>query len=242
MHSSLADIRAMPVEEQQQKIVVIEDETDIADLVAYNLEREGLAVTVVNRGDEALDVIRSVKPDLILMDLMLPGLDGLTICQQVRRSPLTAGIPVIMVSAKTEESDVVIGLGLGADDYIQKPFSIRELVARVKVALRKSAQSKPAENKRLRYDELTIDATRHEVLVSDMPVKLTATEFKILYQLAANPHKVFSREQLINSSLGQNTVIVDRNVDVHIRAVRKKLGTAATMIETIRGIGYRFSP
>ena len=159
---------------------------------------------------------------------------------------MTREIPIIMVSAKGEESDVVIGLGLGADDYIAKPFSPRELLARVKAVLRRSLlqqdQQKEQQKSRLQIDELTIDALRHEVAISGEPIKLTATEFKLLYQLAAQPGRAFSREQLLNRVIGDGVVVVDRNIDVHVRSVRKKLGDYSRMIETIRGVGYRFHP
>ena len=224
-------------------IVIVEDEDDIIDVLVYNLTREGYRAIPVKRGDEGVNVIRRELPDLVILDLMLPGMDGLSVCQQLKADDLTKDIPIIIVSAKGEDTDVVIGLGFGADDYVAKPFSPRELLARIKVVLRRKQDSEPvSESERLVYDELTIDSTRHEVLVSDELVKLTATEFRILYQLASNPGKAFTRVQILNRVVGDRVIVVDRNIDVHIRSVRKKLGTAAVMIETIRGIGYRFSP
>jgi len=228
------------------KIVIIEDEPDIIEVMSYNLKREGFLVSSSRRGDEGLSLVWKQSPALVLLDLMLPGTDGLSVCQQLKADPMTREIPIIMVSAKGEESDVVIGLGLGADDYIAKPFSPRELLARVKAVLRRSLlqqdQQKEQQKSRLQIDELTIDALRHEVAISGEPIKLTATEFKLLYQLAAQPGRAFSREQLLNRVIGDGVVVVDRNIDVHVRSVRKKLGDYSRMIETIRGVGYRFHP
>ncbi len=228
------------------KIVIIEDEPDIIEVMSYNLKREGFLVSSSRRGDEGLSLVRKQSPALVLLDLMLPGTDGLSVCQQLKADPMTREIPIIMVSAKGEESDVVIGLGLGADDYIAKPFSPRELLARVKAVLRRSLlqqdQQKEQQKSRLQIDELTIDALRHEVAISGEPIKLTVTEFKLLYQLAAQPGRAFSREQLLNRVIGDGVVVVDRNIDVHVRSVRKKLGDYSRMIETIRGVGYRFHP
>ena len=228
------------------KIVIIEDEPDIIEVMSYNLKREGFLVSSSRRGDEGLSLVRKQSPALVLLDLMLPGTDGLSVCQQLKADPMTREIPIIMVSAKGEESDVVIGLGLGADDYIAKPFSPRELLARVKAVLRRSLlqqdQQKEQQKSRLQIDELTIDALRHEVAISGEPIKLTATEFKLLYQLAAQPGRAFSREQLLNRVIGDGVVVVDLNIDVHVRSVRKKLGDYSRMIETIRGVGYRFHP
>jgi two-component system alkaline phosphatase synthesis response regulator PhoP len=225
------------------KIVVVEDEADIADVIVYNLEREGFEVMSSDRGDEGLNLIRRELPDLVILDLMLPGFDGLSACQQLKADAMTRDIPIIIVSAKVEDSDIVIGLGLGADDYIPKPFNTRELVARVKVALRKIQPSRvQADDARLVFDELVVDSDRHEVTVSGNYLKLTVTEFRLLQQLAANPGRAFTREQLISRALGEGVAIVDRNIDVHIVSLRRKLGSASNMIETIRGIGYRFSP
>ena len=223
----------------RNKIVVIEDEPDIIEVVSYNLKREGYTVIPVTRGDEGLNTVRSVSPHLVILDLMLPGLDGLSICQQLKSDPMVRDIPIIMVSAKGEESDVVIGLELGADDYLAKPFSPRELLARVKAVLRRGPAQEDQAKERIQVKELVIDLTRHEASLSGAPISLTATEFKLLYQLASQPGRAFTREQLLNRVVGQGVVVVDRNIDVHIRALRKKLGETARMIQTIRGVGYR---
>jgi two-component system alkaline phosphatase synthesis response regulator PhoP len=222
------------------KIVIIEDEPDIVEVISYNLKREGYQVSASNRGDEGLNLVRNQSPALVLLDLMLPGTDGLSICQQLKGDPITRHIPIIIVSAKGEESDVVIGLGLGADDYIAKPFSPRELLARVKAVLRRGPVRDDQQKERIQIKDLMIDATRHEVNIAGEQVKLTSTEFKLLFQLASQPGRAFSREQLLNRVVGEGVIVVDRNIDVHIRSVRKKLGAYSQMIQTIRGVGYRF--
>jgi DNA-binding response OmpR family regulator len=223
----------------RRKIVVIEDERDIVEVISYNLTREGYNVLAVDRGDESINLIRNQSPSLIILDLMLPGMDGLSVCRQLKSDPLVKDIPVIIISAKGEESDIVIGLEMGADDYLTKPFSPRELLARVKAVLRRGQVKESQSKERIVLQNLTIDVARHEVRVDDEMVSLTATEFKILHQLAAHPGRAFTREQLLNRVLGMGVVVVDRNIDVHIRSVRKKLGDAAQLIQTIRSVGYR---
>lgn len=225
----------------RNKIVVIEDEPDIMEIVSYNLKREGYSVVGVDRGDAALNIIRNESPNLIILDLMLPGMDGLSICQQMKSDPVVRDIPIIIISAKGEESDIVIGLELGADDYLAKPFSPRELLARVKVVLRRGPVADEQSKQRIVIQDLVIDLARHEVKISGKIKDLTATEFKILYQLASQPGRAFTREQLLNRVVGHGVVVVDRNIDVHIRAVRRKLGDYSTLIQTIRGVGYRLA-
>ena len=223
----------------RSKIVVIEDEPDIVEVVSYNLKREGYNVVSVGRGDEGLNLIRNQSPSLVILDLMLPGMDGLSVCQQMKSDPLVRDIPVIMISAKGEESDVIIGLEMGADDYLSKPFSPRELVARVKAVLRRGNTRDDQSKQHIVIQNLVIDVAGHEIRVSDDLVDLTATEFKILHQLAAQPGRAFTREQLLNRVVGLGVIVVDRNIDVHIRALRKKLGESSHLIQTIRGVGYR---
>jgi len=221
-------------------IAIIEDEVDIADMLSYHLRREGFEVISASTGDAGMNLLRKQKPDLVLLDLMLPNKDGLQICREMKASPVLQQIPIIMVSAKSEESDIVLGLGMEADDYITKPFSPRELVARVKTVLRRgNKESNSSLTDRIEQDGLVIDASKHKVTWQGDEVKLTATEFRLLHYLASHPGRVFSREQLLNQTVGENIVVVDRNVDVHIRAIRKKLGET-DMVETIRGVGYRF--
>ena len=224
---------------KKQKIIVVEDEPDLVDVVTYNLKREGYLVLAAQRGDEGLNLIRSERPDLVLLDLMLPGMDGLSICRQMKSDESLKEIPIIIASAKGEESDVVIGLEMGADDYLAKPFSPRELLARIKAVLRRGAP-RDVIRERLVIRGLVIDSGKHEVRIEDEIVSLTSTEFKLLHHLASSKGRAFSREQLLNKVVGMGVVVVDRNIDVHIRAVRKKLGNHSNMIQTIRGVGYRF--
>ena len=224
----------------RNKIVIIEDEPDIVEVLTYNLKREGFNVVSVERGDEGLNAVRNQSPNLVILDLMLPGIDGLSLCQQMKSDPLIKEIPIIIISAKGEESDVVIGLELGADDYLPKPFSPRELLARVKAVLRRGPINEEPNKKRISIEDLVVDAVRHEVRLKGALINLTATEFKLLLQLAAQPGRAYTREQLLNRIVGRGVVVIDRNIDVHIRSLRKKLGHSGQLIQTIRGVGYRF--
>ena len=224
-----------------KQIVIVEDEPDILEILSYNLNREGFDVSTALDGNLGLDLIQQKIPDLVLLDLMLPGIDGLEICRRMKTDSRTQNIPVIMVTAKGEESDIVLGLGIGADDYISKPFSPRELVARVKAVIRRNSLENPAiQSERIELDGLEIDIGKHSVYLYKQAVNLTATEFRLLHFLASHPGRVFSREQLLNQSLGDDAIVIDRNIDVHIRAIRKKLDDDQHFIETIRGVGYRF--
>ena len=225
---------------KKKKIIVVEDEPDLVDVVTYNLEREGYSVLASQRGDEGLNLIRSEVPDLVLLDLMLPGMDGLSICRQMKSDSSMREIPIIIASAKGEESDVVIGLEMGADDYLAKPFSPRELLARIRAVLRRGAPTADVRDDRIVVRDLIIDSRKHEVKINNRVVSLTSTEFKLLHHLASSRGRAFSREQLLNRVVGMGVVVVDRNIDVHIRALRKKLGNHSDMIQTIRGVGYRF--
>ena len=226
----------------RKKIVVIEDEPDILEVLSYNLKREGYEVLTAIDGNRGLSLIRHEVPDLVLLDLMLPGIDGVEICSAIKKDQNTQGVLIIMVTAKGEESDIVLGLGVGADDYITKPFSPKELVARVKAVLRRGVlvESAPTEEK-IELGELSIDTGKYKVAIGERDVKLTASEFRLLHYLASHPGRVFSREQLLNRALGDDVVIVDRNIDVHIRGIRKKLDVDPPLIETIRGVGYRMA-
>ena len=221
-------------------IVVVEDEQAIQDVIAYNLRREGYEVLLAGHGNEGLALIQSKRPALVILDLMLPGIDGLSICQQLRADAKTRSIPLMILSAKEEESDIVIGLSLGADDYLAKPFSPREMLARVKALLRRANTSRSVSDDYIQVGPLAIDFSRFEAKLSGQPLKLTATEFKLLAELAGHPGRALTREHLLNRAVGDAVVVVDRNIDVHIRSVRKKLGDHAGMIETVRGLGYRF--
>jgi len=223
----------------KKTVLAIDDEKDLIDLVRYNLEREGFLVRGALDGETGLAMALQERPDVVLVDLMLPGLDGLEVCRRLRADIRTASIPLIMLTAKSGESDRIVGLELGADDYMTKPFSPRELTARVRALLRRTAghQEAPA---LLRRGELAIDLDRREVTCGGQPVELTATEFRLLHFLASHPGRVFSRGELIDHVLGRDVEVIDRTVDVHVMAVRKKLGKHGELVETVRGFGYRF--
>lgn len=224
-----------------KKVVLIEDEPDIAEVIEYNLSREGYKVFLAYNGLEGLETVKRERPDVVLLDLMLPELDGIEICRRIRENPMTRSLPIIMVTAKGEESDVVLGLELGADDYVTKPFSPRELVARIKAVLRRGSGGKQwSGRERIARKGLVIDVERHEVCIEGDIVNVTATEFRILHLLASHPGRVFAREQILSQVFDVGTFVVARNVDVHIRGLRKKMGTLRDLIETIRGVGYRF--
>jgi two-component system, OmpR family, alkaline phosphatase synthesis response regulator PhoP len=220
-------------------ILVIDDEKDLIELVSYNLGKEGFAVRSASNGETGLASAMNDLPDLILVDLMMPGMDGLEVCRRLRADTRTSAIPLIMLTAKSSESDRVVGLELGADDYVTKPFSPRELAARVKAVLRRSSHQ-VAEPKVIRRDALTIDLTRREVSCEGNSITLTASEFRLLHFLATHPGQVFSRSELIDGALGREISVVDRTIDVHITGLRKKLSHCGGWIETVRGFGYRF--
>jgi two-component system phosphate regulon response regulator PhoB len=226
----------------KQKIVAIEDEPDILEIIRYNLEKEGYEFVGETDGEEGLSLVRRVLPDLVLLDVMLPGIDGLEICRRLKYEAATREIPVIMVTARSEESDIVLGLEVGADDYLSKPFGPRELVARVRAVLRRGKiPLDDDDHKRVVFDRLSIDPARHEVVCDGVKLELTATEFRLLYFLASNPGRVFSRQRLVKEAIGEDVYILDRNIDVHVRAIRKKLGEGKDYILTVRGVGYRFA-
>ncbi len=226
---------------ERHRIAVIEDEPDIREMIEHNLAREGFAVVAAADGEAGLDLVRRRGADLVLLDLLLPGLHGIEVCRRLKSDAATRRIPVIIVSAKGEESDIVLGLGVGADDYVTKPFSPRELIARVRAVLRRGTlQDEEGADKRIEREGLVVDPLRHEVQVDGLPVDFTATEFRLLHRLASHPGRVFTREQLLDSVIGDRAVVIERNIDVHVRAIRKKLGNRRHLVVTIRGVGYRF--
>lgn len=222
-----------------QKILVIEDEEDILEVITYNLAKEGYLVEGATSGEDGLKAARNNPPNLIILDLMLPGIDGFDVCKTLRHDSSTQQIPIVMLTAKGEEADIVIGLELGSDDYITKPFSPMVLIARIRALLRRDAAKPVSETDTIRVHDLVITPGRHEVLIDGRPVALTHTEFKILHALARKPGWVFTRYQIVNAARGEDTVVTDRSVDVQIVGLRKKLGPAGKYIETVRGIGYR---
>jgi DNA-binding response OmpR family regulator len=226
---------------QRERILVIEDEPDILEVLQYNLGREGYRVSSSRNGEEGLARARKEAPDLILLDLMLPGLDGLEVCRRMQSDPLTSAIPVVIVTAKGEESDVVVGLELGADDYIVKPFSPRELLARIKAVLRRGPlKEERGAGERVVRDGLVVDAGRHQVLIDGEAQEFTATELRLLHLLASHPGRVFTRDQLLSRVIGDRAVVIDRNIDVHVGSIRRKLGRYRELLQTVRGVGYRF--
>ena len=224
-------------------VLIVEDEPDIADLIRFHCDREGMDAEVIGAGKPAVEAIRKNPPDVVILDLMLPDVGGIEICRRLKQWPETREIPVVMVTAKGEESDVVTGLEIGADDYIVKPFSPRVLMARVRAVLRRRAelQEIPVDNRLERIDgRLVIDPDRHVITIDAKPADLTVTEFGILNHLAQRPGFVRTRDQIIAAVHGRNVVLSSRTIDVHVTALRKKLGSLAGCVETVRGIGYRF--
>ncbi len=228
------------------EVLIVEDEPEIAELVEFHLQREGLPATIIHSGRQALESIRRQRPDLVVLDLMLPDLDGFEVCRRLKSEPETRQIPVIMVTAKSDDADVVTGIELGADDYVVKPFSPKVLVARVKNALRRTlgdglgAQDAGARLS-LADGRLVVDPERHQVTVDSESIDLTLTEFTLLRFLAARPGFVRTRDQIISAVHGRSTVLSSRTVDVHVTAIRRKLGELGSCIETVRGVGYRFA-
>ena len=221
------------------KIAVIEDEADILEVIEYSLSKEGFRVCTALDGEEGLGLVKKEVPDLVVLDLMLPGIDGIEICRKLKSDSATRSISIIMVTAKGEESDIVLGLGIGADDYVVKPFSPRELTARVKSVLRRDGLREEV-GAVIKRDRLVLDINRHEVRLEGKKILLTAMEFKLLHFLASHPGRVFTRESLLTHVSSEDAFIIDRNIDVHIRSIRKKLEKHRDLIETINRGGYRF--
>jgi len=222
------------------RIAIVEDEPDIAEVLEYNLRKEGFASSTLRRGDLAFEAIRAEPPDLILLDLMLPGLDGLELCRMLKRETSTAAIPIIMLTAKGDEVDRIVGLELGADDYIAKPFSPREVVLRVKAVLRRGSEVPGEPGEQLRAGDLSLDVPGHRLFLGDEEVALTATEFRLLQLLMERQGRVLTRDVLLTEGWGYAGDVDSRTVDTHVRRLRRKLGEAADRIETVIGVGYRF--
>jgi two-component system phosphate regulon response regulator PhoB len=224
-----------------QSVLVVDDEEDLLELVRYNLTREGYRVTCVATGEEALKAARKQPPDLIVLDLMLPAVDGLEVCRRLKSESKTRDIPIIMLTAKSEEGDMVAGLERGADDYISKPFSPRVLSARVKALLRRRESQVRAElETTIDVHELSIHPGRHEVTLGGQPLELTYTEFALLQFLAKRPGWAYTRTQIVDAVKGEDYPVTERSVDVQVAGLRKKLGDFGSYIETVRGVGYRF--
>ena len=224
------------------KILIVEDERDIVELLRYNLQEAGFETDYVRNGADALHRAVEQSPDLILLDLMLPEVDGLIVCRLLKNDPRTKNIPIVMVTAKTEERDRIAGLELGVDDYITKPFSPKEVVLRVSAVLRRIQVGKQAEEDTMQIQQhgLTIDLDKHQVLTESGPIDLTATEFKLITLFARSPGRVFTRDILMDVIWGQEYYGIDRTVDTHVSRLRRKLGKFGEHIETVHGVGYRF--
>ncbi len=226
-------------------VLVVEDELDIQELLSHTLTREGYRVTCCGRGEHALEQVDSNPPDLVLLDLMLPGIDGMDVCRRLKSNPETSTIPVIMLTARGEEADIVAGLEIGADDYMSKPFATRTMLARVKAVLRRHQRQKSAHDsdeddaRPIQVGPLVIRPDRHETRLDGEPIELTATEFRLITLLARKPGRVFTRQQIIVSIHGDHVAVTDRSVDVQILHLRRKLGQRSDLIEAVRGVGYR---
>ncbi len=230
---------------ENKKILIVDDEIDIAELVSYNLKKEGFLIDLAHDGEQALRKVRDNKYDLLILDLMLPGIQGMELCRLIRNNPKSSGIPIIMLTAKSEELDKIVGLEMGADDYMTKPFSVRELTARVRAILRRAASQEkteePAPAKILKIEGLEIDREKFTVSLNNTPVKLSATEFRLLLYLAERKGRVFSREQLLDAVWRDEAFVEPRTVDVHIRRLRAHIeddSAAPKYVKTMRGIGY----
>ena len=226
-----------------KKVLIVEDETDLVKLLKYNLEKEGFKVNYATDGTVALAEARRDPPDLVILDLMLPGLDGLEVCRQLRRNEKFVRTPVLILSARSEEADRVVGLELGADDYVTKPFSTREVIACVRALLRRNEPAAPP-RLRIHRGDIVIDPTAHSVYVAGRSVELSALEFRLLHYLASHPGMVFSRDQLLDNVWGNDRTVTPRSVDVYIRRIREKVEPKPqepAYVQTIHGVGYRFA-
>ena len=224
----------------KNSIIVVDDDEDILELIRYNLDREGFHIICAATGEDALEKVRSKPPDLLVMDLMLPGLDGLDICRILRSDSKTKSIPILMLTAKSQDTDIISGLEIGADVYVTKPFSIKVLTAHIKALLRRSENSEQGKDENIEIRELSIHTSRREVKVEGAVIELTFTEFQILHLLTSNPGWVYTRNQIIDTVRGDNYPVTDRSVDFQIVGLRKKLKSAGKYIKTVRGVGYKF--
>ena len=223
----------------KSKVLIVEDDRSLAEVLAYNLKQAGYEVLVARDGQDGLVKAQLKLPDLVILDLMLPVIDGLEVCRRLRADPATQDILIMMLTAKTEESDQVVGLSLGADDYVTKPFSVKVLLERIKALKRRRGVS-PDERDVISIHGITIDRRAHKARAGDEPLDLTLSEFRLLEALSRQPGRAFSRDELISAALGDEAMVLERTIDVHIRSLRQKLGPYADRIESVRGVGYRF--
>lgn len=222
----------------KNKILIVEDEASLVEVLSYNLQREGYEVVVAIDGREGLRKAQMQLPDLVILDLMIPLLGGIDICRELRGSPRTGGISILMLTAKGEETDQVVGFAVGADDYVTKPFSVKVLLQRIKVLLRRQANPEPLGDV-IELAGIRMDKRTHQVTIEEMAVPLTPTEFRLLETLLKQPGRVFTRHDLMDTAVG-DTIVLERTIDVHIKLLRRKMGAAGETIETVRGVGYRF--
>ena len=225
---------------QQSRILVVDDEPDILNLLEYNLKRAGFQAILAKDGPEAIEAAKAHRPDLVLLDIMLPDMEGTEVLRRLKALEVTASIPVIMLTAKGEEVDKIVGFELGAEDYITKPFSPRELILRVKAVLKRTADKPKPIDAAISFNELIVDLSRHKVTVSGKPVELSSTEFRLLTELMQAKGRVLTRDTLLDRAWGRDCFVIPRTVDTHVRRLRSKLGVAGDYIETVRGAGYRF--
>ena len=223
----------------KQTVLIIEDEPDLQEILTYNLESIGYVVHVFDHGTRGLEAVQRLVPDIILLDVMLPGMDGLEICRHLRSNNSTKRIPIVMLTAKSEEVDQLVGFQMGADDYVTKPFKMRVLIERIKSLLRRANQPLDDDSQVLSSNGIVLDRLQFRVTIDGEFVTLTPTEFDLLWQLMEHPGRAYKRYDLMDAVMGDDTVVLERTIDVHIRALRKKLGGKADLIETVRGIGYR---
>jgi DNA-binding response OmpR family regulator len=223
---------------RRKRILVVDDERDLVELIGMNLQRNGYETLSAHDGATGLEIARKQRPDMLILDVMMPGLSGRDVTMALKGDPDTAGIPILMLTAKTEETDVIVGLSMGADDYVTKPFSMKVLMARVAAVLRRKQAMEPAQVL-LAAGPVVIDQSKHEVTVGGRPVNLTPTEFKLLTAIFGARGRVLTRDQLMDKAMGADVFVTDRAIDVHITSVRKKLGEHAWMVHTVRGVGYR---
>ncbi len=224
----------------KSKILVVEDDRSLADVLVYNLRQAGYHVLLARDGQDGLTQAQLKTPDLIVLDLMLPVMDGYEVCRRLRNDAATRDAMILMLTAKEEESDELIGFSLGADDYVTKPFSVKVLLERIKSLLRRRGAAEPVTGNVTSSQGVVVDRVRHRVVVHDKPLELTPSEFRLLDTMIRQPGRVFARSELIDAALGEDALVTERTIDVHIRALRKKFDAHAELIETVRGVGYRF--
>jgi two-component system phosphate regulon response regulator PhoB len=221
------------------RILIIEDERPLTEVLSYNLQREGYETVIVHDGREGLRKAQMMLPDLIILDLMLPGLTGLEVCRELRAGERTRGIPIVMLTAKAEETDQIIGFSVGADDYVTKPFSVKVLMQRIKALLRRTEDA-PEPGAVIEHLGVCIDRHRHKALVQSEELDLTPTEFRLLECMLRQPGRAFTRQHLMDAAIGEGAVVLERTIDVHVKSLRRKMGPAGDYLETVRGVGYRF--